>query len=372
MANILHISDTHHRIDMLDDILSAARFLSEKFGHPMPDLVAVTGDVMGSGFDAHELEAFIRFLDGWKDLGVPVAFVPGNHDRPFQAAHLVVSAKCFGLKEREINSLLTLADAVRERCHVLTNNSAIINGIKVHGFAWQPPFCDWAFNLDDERRKHEMSLIHPEVEVLLFHSPPAGILDTGARGVSAGDPLINDALEDASLGVPHPAHTILFGHIHEQGERNAFRKVGGKWRFFRNGSLVDERYAPRSHFKALREMIGGDPVKFLPGIEAWNRMLVSTDGPQADMDRWVREVIEDAAQDESYADGAWVLEEDFNEPLDRLAAFAQTVSFDHQNNRYDSGAISWRASMIRLLADAGYAEIEKEVGRVVVAKPVDW
>lgn len=363
MAHILHLSDTHGDAEFLRRLGLFAHYAADR--GCLPDMVAFTGDVMGSGFDPHELEAFIDFLKVWGEIGVPVVFVPGNHDRPFDTGHLVSSGTRFWLKEHEIKRLMELADEVRQHCHVLINNSILLNGIKIHGLAWQPPFCDWAFNLDHEERKQEISLIHPETEVLLLHSPPHGILDRTENWEEVGDPLVNEALADTGWGVPSPAHTILFGHIHEQGQQSAWRKIGGKWRYFRNGSHVDAGYRPLVDFP---DISSNKPEVLFKAISAWNGMIVNTE-PQEDLREWVYQLIEDVADDPAY-DCAWLLDENYADAMDWLEAFAKTVTFDTRLHRYDSGAITWRANVIRLLADAGRAQIENESGRVVVARPV--
>ncbi|RMD61791.1 hypothetical protein D6833_07760, partial [Candidatus Parcubacteria bacterium] len=67
---ILHLSDTHHHIDLLAEVESAVLQVGERMPDSLPDLVIHTGDVMGSGFNVAELTAFLGFVDTCSKLDV--------------------------------------------------------------------------------------------------------------------------------------------------------------------------------------------------------------------------------------------------------------------------------------------------------------
>lgn len=85
-----------------------------------------------------------------------------------------------------------------------------VDGLRIWGSPWQPRFFDWAFNLDRGAPLAEKwAQIPAEVDILVTHGPPHGILDRVHRGENVGC----RALLDAVLGRKPTLH--VFGHIHE-------------------------------------------------------------------------------------------------------------------------------------------------------------
>lgn len=90
-------------------------------------------------------------------------FVPGNHDCGFQEQLEKFGPDALGSVD--------WAD-------VLIDTGVTIDGVKFWGSPWQPEFCNWAFNLPrGPALKAHWDLIPQDVDVLVTHSPPMGVLD---------------------------------------------------------------------------------------------------------------------------------------------------------------------------------------------------
>ncbi|MGC2234914.1 MAG: metallophosphatase domain-containing protein [Pyrinomonadaceae bacterium] len=143
-------------------------------------------------------------------------FVAGNHDWLFEtntaAARKLLDDKIIYLQDSSIE----------------------IENFRIYGAPWQPRFYDWAFNLN---RGGEMAekwkLIPRDVDILITHGPPNGILDQTPQGDFAGCEELRRRVEEISP----KAH--IFGHIHSGYGRE--EKFGVK---FVNASNCDESYAP--------------------------------------------------------------------------------------------------------------------------------
>lgn len=101
------------------------------------------------------------------------------------------------------------------------------SAIKVYGSPWQPPFCDWAFNAFPSAIREKWDLIPSDVDVLITHGPPHGILDSNDSGFSCGCPELL-----AQFGRIRP-RLHVFGHIHE-GYGKSFLFVGCVWVIYAN------------------------------------------------------------------------------------------------------------------------------------------
>lgn len=140
--------------------------------------------------DASYRNSVAEVLDRVRRLGVPVAWVPGNHDLP------------------DIGRGADAAEGSPLRGNV-DGRVASIAGLKVTGIGGAGPdrfgFCyEWA---DEDIRRRPV----PEADVLLCHCPPRHTpLDAIARGVHVGSQAIRE-LAERWRGV------LVCGHIHEAG-----------------------------------------------------------------------------------------------------------------------------------------------------------
>ncbi|PXF40841.1 Metallophosphoesterase domain-containing protein 1 [Gracilariopsis chorda] len=84
-----------------------------------------------------------------------------------------------------------------------------IKGLKIYGSPWTPKFVG-EFQLEDEKHAHAVwNRMPTDVDVLITHGPPKGILDVTSRGMSVGD----SALLEKVRTVRPRVH--CFGHVHE-------------------------------------------------------------------------------------------------------------------------------------------------------------
>ncbi len=180
---------------------------------PLPegDILIHAGDVSNHGL-AHEVLGFLRWF-----AAQPFAhkiFIAGNHDFFFERA-----------SEEEIIA------AIPPGVHYLKDSSVTIEGHAFWGTPVTPRFFDWAFNRD---RGHPIArhyaLMPDNIDVLITHGPPAGILDTVARGHVGCE----DLLEVLKRLKPQ---LHVFGHIHEGAGTH---EEGGTT--FINAAVLDERY----------------------------------------------------------------------------------------------------------------------------------
>jgi Icc-related predicted phosphoesterase len=115
----------------------------------------------------------------------------------------------------------------------LVDESVEIDGFVIWGSPYQPWFHNWAFNLPrGEKLKEKWKAIPSNVDILLTHTPPFGVLDE-VDGRSVGCQDLRNRLNEVTPKVH------IFGHIHEgYGEITQ-----GKTKFI-NASICDVRYFP--------------------------------------------------------------------------------------------------------------------------------
>lgn len=194
MLRVVCISDTHS--------------LHRNVQVPEGDLLIHAGDQCNHGLPS-ELRSFGRWY-----RSLPHAhkvLIAGNHDWPW-------------LRRRRYG-LMWLRG-----CHYLQDSSCRVQGLKVWGSPWQPEFCDWAFNLPRGPRLAEVwAKIPDDVDILVTHTPPLGILD---NGLGCAD--LRARVEQLPKLRLH-----VFGHIH--GAAGQLEQGGC---VFVNAAICDEQYAP--------------------------------------------------------------------------------------------------------------------------------
>lgn len=202
---------------------------------PLPDgdILIHAGDLT-SGGTIRECQRELDWLNSQPYKYVVI--VAGNHDFAFE----------------EAKPALKLG-----RIIYLENDGVEINGIKIYGSPVQPRFMNWAFNVDrGEAIRKYWNRIPNNVDVLVTHGPPAGILDQALFGSE------HLGCEELALAVERVKPRIhMFGHIH--GGRG-YKKFNGT-EFF-NCSMVDESYrrvheAWEVEFETKEEVAASIPVK---------------------------------------------------------------------------------------------------------------
>ena len=180
---ITFISDTHGKHAELTDKL------------PGGDVLIHSGDFMRGGYEEGEAIDFFDWLEhdvtGYKYK----IFIAGNHDRLF---------------ENEPEQAIKLKDAYAPSTIYLQDSSFKIEGIKFYGSPWTPSFNNWAFNVerDSDAIEEIWNKIPDDVDVLITHGPPLGILDYTPYGGDVGcERMISKVLEVQPL-------IHVFGHVH--------------------------------------------------------------------------------------------------------------------------------------------------------------
>src|SRR5690606_27103888 len=142
-------------------------------------------------------------------------FVAGNHDFFFEQADSDM-----------------ISSVIPDGIVYLNDSSIEINGVKFWGSPITPWFNNWAFNRNrgSEIKKH-WDLISNDIDVLITHGPPFGILNETVYGKRTG-------CEELLLRVYHVKPKFhIFGHIHEG--YGSFTK--GETSFV-NASVLDDWY----------------------------------------------------------------------------------------------------------------------------------
>lgn len=192
------ISDTH---------------LRHNISIPDGDILIHSGDATISG-DYSEIRQFADWFRG-QPYKYKI-FVAGNHDWLFQRDPRL-ARKLLG------KEIIYLQDSSIE-----------IEDIKFYGSPWQPTFCGWAFNLDRKEIVEKWNLIPSDIDFLITHGPPYGILDTAHKyGEYLG---CKDLIQRVQIVKPK---WHQFGHIH--GGAGMLKRGGTQ---FINASICDEAYKP--------------------------------------------------------------------------------------------------------------------------------
>ena len=175
----------------------------------------------GRGYGSSHVENFIAWFS--KMPVMHKIFIAGNHDMFME-----------GLLKAEINYLLKDAGLI-----YLNDSGVTINGIKFWGSPVTPEYHDWAFNrFPGEDIARHWDMIPDDVDVLITHGPPAGILDVVNNRYSSN--------HDRHVGCPQLRRQVfdrikpqvhVFGHIHE-----AYGILEEEGITFINASVMDADY----------------------------------------------------------------------------------------------------------------------------------
>jgi Icc-related predicted phosphoesterase len=191
---ITAISDVHNQIGKLE--LRPANML------------IIGGDLTGRG-TVNELIKFNADLNNIKPLFKHVVVIAGNHDFLFQ------------------NDYHLAKSLISNVTHYLQDDLIEIEGLRIYGSPHQPSYGGWAFNLDrGPAIKAKWDLIPNDLDILITHGPPMGILD---KDLGCKD------LLDAVIVKKPKIH--IFGHIHEGYGVKVLNNTT-----FINASSCDEAY----------------------------------------------------------------------------------------------------------------------------------
>ena len=207
MKTIVAMSDTHGRHYSLEV--------------PDGDVLIHAGDFCrwGSRRDVDEfVEWFAEFPHEYKIV------IAGNHDMALEK--YLTYASIFDRPEYGIKYL---GDSW----------TAIEDGPKIWGSPYTPPFQHWAFMLEEDALARKFAMIPDDVDVLITHGPPAGVLDfTDLEGVPAGSHSLTSRI-DEMMHAKDRKLVHIFGHIHERWGS----LTNGGYRAY-NVAICDFKYNP--------------------------------------------------------------------------------------------------------------------------------
>jgi Icc-related predicted phosphoesterase len=170
-------------------LISDTHGLHNKVQLPEGDILVHAGDFMNTGADLWEAWDFTKW---WNAQPHPhKVLVGGNHDR------------ALAMRPDDVLKYF-------ENTNYLCDNAVTIHGLKFYGAPWTPTFMNWAFMRDrGENIKQHWDKIPNDVDVLITHGPPQGILDKSKK---FGDDLGCADLREAIDRVK--PQLCVFGHIH--------------------------------------------------------------------------------------------------------------------------------------------------------------
>ncbi len=171
-----------------------------------------------------------EFLEWAATIKIPKVFTLGNHS--------VWSAK----NEKKTRKMYEDAGI-----NLLINQELILNGVKFWGSPVTPSFGnDWAYNRNRGKIHKTWDLIPYDVEVLITHGPPQGILDLSddLKGnlVQCGCKSLGNKIKNLLSLSNSSLKLAAFGHIHSH-EKKGFKNNGVFLRdgiIYSNGSVVSD------------------------------------------------------------------------------------------------------------------------------------
>lgn len=197
--NITCISDTHGAEPTLEG----------------GDLLIHAGDLTFRG-RLEETITQLDYLASYKTEYNDIVIVPGNHEVDWESGKVPFRRLC---EERGIT--------------VLIDDSIIIDGVKIYGTPTTPVFGNWAYMRGPSSIASAWDCIPEDVDILITHGPPKGILDVNVSGISCGCPSLLLRVRD----IKPKLH--VFGHIHEShGRLDSFGTT------FVNASIMTKDYLP--------------------------------------------------------------------------------------------------------------------------------
>lgn len=180
MTRFVMISDTHERHEQLGTL-------------PEGDVLVHSGDFTIDGTRQYVIDFLQWFESQPHALKILVA---GNHDISFETKP-EVSAE---LREKFAPSVIYLEDA-----------SVVCGDLLIYGSPWTPEFMGgWNFHKPKRDMHTVWDKIPTDVDVLITHGPPFGILDLTREGSNAGCEELRERIEQLPFLKLH-----VFGHIHE-------------------------------------------------------------------------------------------------------------------------------------------------------------
>ncbi len=203
---ILCISDTHGFHDQLE--------IPEGI-----DMIIHSGDCSNVKNPILNENEVSLFLEWFEKLPIKYrVFAAGNHDTSIEAK---------------------LVNPYNYNITYLEHESVTIEGIKIFGSPYTPEFGNWAFNVRRDRLSKYWEAIPEDIDILVTHGPPKGVLDI-AENLHGMEYCGDNSLLKRIKQIQPKYH--IFGHIHNnQDNINAgTRTINGISTTFINASCVTD------------------------------------------------------------------------------------------------------------------------------------
>ena len=208
---IWHISDTHTYHGLLkvpEDI----------------DMVIHSGDATNPRDPYASEQEMLNFISWFGSLPIKhKVFVAGNHDLCIE------------------RNLITKIDFMKNGIVYLENDYAEVEGIKIWGPPFTPTFGEgWAFNKKRSALHDVWKEIPDDVDIVVVHGPPKGILDLAYHQLNCIEFCGDEALRKR-MYLLNPK-LCLFGHIHNNEDiiNAGTMKLSIGNTIYSNGSVVTD------------------------------------------------------------------------------------------------------------------------------------
>jgi Icc-related predicted phosphoesterase len=211
MMKIWHISDTHTYHGLLkvpEDI----------------DMVIHSGDATNPRDPYASEQEMLNFISWFGSLPIKYkVFVAGNHDLCIE------------------RNLITKIDFMKNGIVYLENDYTEVEGIKIWGSPFTPTFGEgWAFNKKRSALHDVWKDIPDDVDIVVVHGPPKGILDLAYHQLNCIEFCGDEALRKR-MYLLNPK-LCLFGHIHNNEDiiNAGTMKLSNHDTIYSNGSVVTD------------------------------------------------------------------------------------------------------------------------------------
>lgn len=167
--------------------------------------------------------------------------IAGNHDNILEKMYPKTEQQARELAE--IREFLKIMGEETEDFEYLCDSGTEFEGVKFWGSPWSlhffgiNPLCT-AFTGSENKLAEKFAKIPENIEILITHIPPYGILDLVGSNYHAGS---KNLLKEVCIRSTIKFH--VFGHIHEDYGKKIDKRIGEHTTFI-NASHVNRKYQP--------------------------------------------------------------------------------------------------------------------------------